>query len=96
MAVCKCFSSMCTAVETPTLVASFQNDEVGLCANVRDYQKCNEFEVAVVDAFSGDVVISRQFTTREAALEMAEVLTAAWNQQRNEKRGLYDRRSGKG
>ena len=69
---------MCTSVETPILVASFQNDEVGLCANVRDFHECHEFEVAVVDAFSGDLIISRQFTTKEAALNMAEILTAAW------------------
>lgn len=60
---------------TPTLlVACFSNDRLGLTANVRELPDA-VFEVAVVDAFSGGVVISRIFTTKDVAIEVAKVLT---------------------
>jgi hypothetical protein len=66
---------MSTAVSpTPTLVASFENAYLGLCANVRELPD-NEFEVAVVDALSGGVVVSRLFTTVDTAIEVAKGLT---------------------
>jgi hypothetical protein len=40
----------------------------GLCANVRELSESEEFEVAVVDAFSGDVV-SQSFSTKEVAVK---------------------------
>jgi hypothetical protein len=33
-----------------------------------------EYEVSVVDAFSGDVVVSRNFTDKELAVKIAENL----------------------
>jgi hypothetical protein len=65
---------MCTATTVPTLVAAFTNERLGLCANVRCYPSPEEFEVAVVDAFSGDVVVSRSFSTKEVAVKAAETL----------------------
>jgi len=54
---------MSTTVTTlPTLVATFTNDRLGLCANVRELPESEESEVAVVDGFSGDVVVSRSFS----------------------------------
>jgi hypothetical protein len=66
---------MSTAVScTPTSVASFENACLDLCANVRELPD-NEFEVAVVDALSGGIVVSRLFTTVHTAMEVAKVLT---------------------
>jgi hypothetical protein len=61
---------MCTATTVPTLVATFTNDRLGLCANVRELSESEEFEVAVVD----DVVVSRSFSTKEVAVKTAETL----------------------
>ena len=52
----------------------FTNGRLGLCANVRELYDSEEFEVAVVDAFSGDVVVSRSFSTKEVAVKTAETL----------------------
>ena len=71
---CRKFQAMCTATTVPTLVAAFSNDRLGLCANVRELSESEEFEVAVVDAFSGDVVVSRSFSTKEIAVKTAETL----------------------
>jgi hypothetical protein len=50
---------MSTAVETPPfLVASFTNERLGLCANVREVRESEEHELLVVDAFSGEVTIN--------------------------------------
>ena len=66
---------MSTTVTTlPTLVATFTNDRLGLCAHVRELPESEEFEVAVVDGFSGDVVVSRSFRTKEGAVKTAECL----------------------
>ena len=66
---------MSTTVTTlPTLVATFTNDRLGLCANVRELPESEEFEVAVVDGFSDDVVVSRSFRTKEGAVKTAECL----------------------
>ena len=66
---------MSTAVPpTPTLVASFENAGLGLCANVRKLPD-NQFEVAVVDVLSGGVVVSRLFTSVDTAIEVAKFLT---------------------
>jgi len=67
---------MCPATTVPTLVATFTNDRLGLCANVRELHESEEFEVAVMDAFSGDVVVSRSFSTKDAAVKTAEILVA--------------------
>ena len=62
---------MSTAVwEKPTLVAAFNNDRLGLCANVHELPESNDFEVSVMDAFSGDVVVSRNFSSKEMALKI--------------------------
>jgi hypothetical protein len=65
---------MCTASTLPTLVAAFTNDRLGLHANVRELSESEEFEVAVVDAFSGDVIVSRSFSTKEVAVKTAQTL----------------------
>jgi hypothetical protein len=46
---------MSTAVDSPVLVASFTNDRLGICANVREIPESEEHQFLVVDAFSGDV-----------------------------------------
>jgi hypothetical protein len=64
---------MCAAT-VPTLVAAFTNDRLGLSANVLELPESEDFEVAVVDGFSGDVVVSRSFSTKETAVKTAEML----------------------
>jgi hypothetical protein len=58
----------------PTLVAAFTNDRLGLSANVRELSEIEGFEVAVVDAFSGDVVVRRNFSSKEGAVKTAKKL----------------------
>jgi hypothetical protein len=41
---------------------------------VRELPESEEFEVAVVDGFSDDVVVSRSFPTKEGAVKTAECL----------------------
>ena len=66
---------MSTTVTTLlALVATFTNDRLRLCANVRELPESEEFEVDVVDGFSGDVVVSRSFRTKEGAVKTAECL----------------------
>jgi len=65
---------MSTAVDSPVLVASFTNDHLGICANVREIPN-EEYEFRVVDAFSGDVVISRIFSSAEDAVAAAKAIT---------------------
>ena len=65
---------MGTTMTVPTLVAAFTNERLGLCANVRELSASEEFEVAVVDAFSVDVVVSRSFGTKEVSVKTAETL----------------------
>jgi hypothetical protein len=60
------------------LVACFSNDRLGLTANVREVSEI-EFEVAVIDAFSGGVVVSRSFSTKDAAVETARLLVQQAN-----------------
>lgn len=61
-------------VSSPNLVATFENDRLGLTANVRELPETKEFEVAIVDAFTGDVVVSRNYNNKQVALEIAENL----------------------
>ena len=65
---------MCLTTTIPTLLAAFTSDRLGLCANVRELSESEEFEVAVVDAFSWDVVVSRSFSTKEVAVKTAQTL----------------------
>ena len=44
------------------------------CAPTCELSESEEFEVAVVDAFSGDVVVSRSFSTKEVAVKTAQTL----------------------
>lgn len=39
---------------------------------MRELPDTNGYEVAVVDSFSGDIVVSRNFDNKEAALRIAE------------------------
>ncbi|MGC1296853.1 MAG: hypothetical protein WA869_17625 [Alloacidobacterium sp.] len=66
---------MSTAVDSRVLVASFTNDHLGICANVREIHESEEHEFLVVDAFSGDVVITRIFPNKEEAVAAAKVIT---------------------
>jgi len=66
---------MSAAVDSPALVASFTNDRLEICANVREIPEREEFEFLVVDAFSGDVVISRIFSSAEDAVAAAKAIT---------------------
>ena len=59
---------------TPTLIAAFTSDRLALCANVRELHGSNEFEVAVIDALTGGVIVSQTFSTKEAAIEAAQFL----------------------
>ncbi len=64
---------MSTAVETPVLVASFTNERLGLCANVREVRESEEHELLVVDAFSGEVIIMRTLpNNKELAVRAAK------------------------
>jgi hypothetical protein len=65
---------MSAAVDSPALVASFTNDHLGICANVREIPS-EKYEFLVVDAFSGDVVISRIFSSAEDAVAAAKAIT---------------------
>jgi hypothetical protein len=58
-----------------SLLATFSNDRVGLCANVRELHEESKFEVAVVDAISGEVVLSRTYDDKEVAISTARFLT---------------------
>ena len=66
---------MSTAAYSSVLVASFTNDRLGICANVREIAESEEHEFLVVDAFSGDVVITRIFSNKEEAVAAAKVIT---------------------
>ncbi|QNI31050.1 hypothetical protein H7849_18345 [Alloacidobacterium dinghuense] len=66
---------MSTAVDPPFLVASFTNERLGLCANVREIPDFEEHELLVVDAFSGEVVIMRRYPDRDQAVEAAKAIT---------------------
>lgn len=70
----KCAEKLYTAapINHATLVETFENERLGLCANVRELLESNEFEVAVVDAFSGDVVVCRIIRSKEAAIGLAK------------------------
>lgn len=65
---------MCTTPIQPELIAAFDNERLGLSANVHQLPDSKDYEVSVVDAFSGDVVVSRSFTSKELALQIAENL----------------------
>jgi hypothetical protein len=41
---------------------------------VRELSESQEFEVVVVDAFSGDIVVSRNFNSKADAVKTAEML----------------------
>ena len=60
-----------TPINHSTVVIPLENERPVLCANVRELLESNEFEVAVVDAFSGDVVVCRIFSSKEAAMGIA-------------------------
>jgi len=66
---------MSNEVETPVLVDSFTNERFGICANVREVPGSEEHELLVVDAISGDVVITRILPNREEAEKAAKLLT---------------------
>lgn len=69
------FEVMCTTpVQTPTLLATFTNERLGLCASVRELPD-DQFEVAVIDALTGGIVVSRTFSTEDGAIEMAKRLS---------------------
>jgi hypothetical protein len=68
---------MSTAVETPPfLVASFTNERLGLCANVREVRESEEHELLVVDAFSGEIIIMRTLPNKELAVVAAKSIIA--------------------
>jgi hypothetical protein len=67
---------MCTVVETPILVASFTNERLSLCANVREVPGSEEHELVVVAALSGEVVITRVLPDRDQAVAAAKSITA--------------------
>jgi hypothetical protein len=58
-----------------SLLATFDNDRVGLCANVRELPEEHKFELVVVDAISGEIVVSRTYDDIEVAISMAKFLT---------------------
>ena len=60
-----------TPINHSTVAVTLENERPGLCANVRELLESNEFEVAVVDSFSGDVVVCRIFRSKEAAMGIA-------------------------
>lgn len=62
------------AAETLTLIEAFTNERLGLTANVREIPD-DQFEVTVIDAFTGDIVVTRTFSTENAAIETAKRLT---------------------
>lgn len=63
---------MSTVVETPVLVASFTNERLGLCANVRELPESEEHELLVVDVFSGGVIIMRTLPNKDSAVKAAK------------------------
>ena len=63
------------AAPTASLLATFSNDCAGLCANVRELHKDGKFEVAVVDAITGEVVVYRTYDDKELAVLTARILT---------------------
>ena len=58
-----------------SLLATFDNDRFGLCANVRELPEEHKFQLVVVDAISGDVVVSRTYDDKEVAISTARFLT---------------------
>jgi hypothetical protein len=67
---------MSTGVETPVLVASFTNERLGLCANVREVPGSVEHELVVLCALSDEVVITRVLPDKDQAVAAAESVTA--------------------
>ena len=65
---------MSTVVDSPVLVASFTNDCLGICANVRATPESEGHEFLVVDAFSGDILITRIFPNKEKAVAAAKMI----------------------
>jgi hypothetical protein len=63
------------AAPVTLLLATFNNDRVGLCANVRELPEECQFELVVVDAISGEIVASRTYGDKEAAISTARFLT---------------------
>jgi hypothetical protein len=66
---------MGTTTSPPVLIASFTNDRLGLCANVRELTDSDEYELLVMDAFSGEIVIKRTFPNGDQAVEAAKAIT---------------------
>ena len=58
-----------------SLLATFNNDRIGLCANVRELPEEHKFELVVVDAISGEIVASRTYDDKEIAISTARFLT---------------------
>jgi len=67
--------SILTAPVTSLLLSTFNNDRVGLCANVRELPEERKFELVVVDAISGEVVAFRTYDDKEVAISTAKFLT---------------------
>jgi hypothetical protein len=59
-------------LEVAEPVATFSNDIIGLTANVR--QSGDDFEITIIDALSGDEVLSTRRPTREVAEQFASEL----------------------
>lgn len=70
----KVADKLCTTSNHPSLIAAFENDRLGLCSNVRQLPDGGGYEVSVIDVFSGDVVVSRNFKDKALALQIAESL----------------------
>ena len=63
------------AAPTASLLATFSNDCAGLCANVRELHEESKFEVVVVDAITGEVVVCRTYDDKDLAVSTARLLT---------------------
>ena len=63
------------AAHVTSLLATFTNDRIGLCANVRELPEERKFELVVVDAISGEIVTFRTYGDKEAAISTARFLT---------------------
>ena len=59
-------------MEVTELVATFSNVSFGLTANV--HQSGDDFEIIIIDALSGDEVLSTRRPTREEAEKFASEL----------------------
>jgi hypothetical protein len=63
------------AAYVTSLLATFDNHRVGLCANVRELPEEHKFELVVIDAISGEIVLSRTYDNKEVAISTARFLT---------------------